>query len=364
MEFGLSEEQRILQESVRRLFEEQSPLDKVRDIAAAGTGFDSGLWQSCADLGMIGAIIPEQYGGSGMNFFDAFVILESAGRCTAPAPLLGSMIMAPIALLALGSDEQKSHYLPRVSSGACKFGIAVTEVINRHEDAGLKLAGTQLNGKALFVIDAGLADMFLVAVDSDTLVMAERNAAGVNVKYLPTVDKSRCVAELIFDNVEVKILGEVGSATQTINRMLDGGRIALAADSLGAADVMIEKAVAYAKERQQFNRPIGTFQAVKHMCADMVADLEPARSLIWYAAHAFDQNLDETTLTACQAKSHISVVASKIAKTAIEVHGGMGFTDLLGLHYWFKRIGFNRQLLGGPEQLRHQSAIIQGWIAA
>jgi alkylation response protein AidB-like acyl-CoA dehydrogenase len=364
VEFGLSEEQVILQDSVRRLFEEQSPLDKVREIAEIGTGFDEGLWQSFIELGILGAIVPEQYGGSGMNFFDAFIILEAAGRSTAPAPLLGSMIMAPIALLQLGSEEQKDRYLPQLAGGDCKVGIAATESINRREDAALNLEGNTLSGKALFVIDAGVADLFLVVVSSDTLVLVEREAVGFAVNSLPTVDKTRCVAELLFDNVEVEILGETGGANEAITKMLDGGRIALAADTLGAADVMIEKAVAYAQEREQFNRPIGSFQAVKHMCADMVADLEPARSLVWYAAHAYDFVPEDARLMACHAKAHMSEVGSTVAKTSVEVHGGMGFTDLLGLHYWFKRIGLNRQLLGGPEQIRHEAAVIQEWIAA
>jgi len=364
MEFGLSEEQVILQDSVRRFLEEQSSLDTVRNIAENGTGFDKALWQSVIELGILGAIIPEQYGGSGMNFFDAFIIFEAAGRCTAPVPLLGTMIMAPIALLEAGSDEQKTRCLPALTNGECKVGIAVTEVVNRREDAGLTLEGNKLSGKALFVIDAGAADLFLVAVGNDTLVLVERDVSGLTIEALSTVDKTRCVAELVFDNASVDIIGDAGNAAGAITKMLDGGRIALAADTLGAAEVMIEKAVAYAMEREQFNRPIGSFQAVKHMCADMVADLEPARSLIWYAAHAYDFVPDEARLMACHARAHMAEVGMTVAKTAVEVHGGMGFTDLMGLHYWFKRIGLNRQLLGGPEQIRNEAAIIQQWVAA
>ena len=137
----------------------------------------------------------------------------------------------------------------------------------------------------------------------------------------------------------------------------------LAADTLGAAQNMLDQAVAYAKEREQFNRPIGSFQAVKHMCAEMAAHLEPCRALVWYAAHALDELPDESTLTACHTKAHLAEVGKFVAKTATEVHGGMGFTDLLGLHYWFKRIGFNRQMLGAPELVREEAARIQGLVA-
>jgi alkylation response protein AidB-like acyl-CoA dehydrogenase len=146
-------------------------------------------------------------------------------------------------------------------------------------------------------------------------------------------------------------------------RSLDIGRIMLAADTLGAAQNMLDQAVAYAKTREQFDRPIATFQAVKHMCAEMAAQLEPCRSMVWYAAHAFDELPMETRLTTSHTKAHISEVGKFVARTSTEVHGGMGFTDLVGLHYWFKRIGFNRQLLGAPELLREEAARLQGLVA-
>ena len=137
----------------------------------------------------------------------------------------------------------------------------------------------------------------------------------------------------------------------------------LAADTLGAAQTMIDQAVEYAQQREQFNRPIGSFQAVKHMCAEMTAGLEPCRALVWFAAHALDELPAESTLTACHTKAHLAEVGRFVAKTATEVHGGMGFTDLLGLHYWFKRIGFNRQLLGAPELIRDEAARLQDLVA-
>jgi alkylation response protein AidB-like acyl-CoA dehydrogenase len=137
----------------------------------------------------------------------------------------------------------------------------------------------------------------------------------------------------------------------------------LAADTLGAAQNMLDQAVAYAGERKQFGRPIGSFQAVKHMCAEMAAALEPCRAMVWYAAHALDHLPDEAHHTACHTKAHVSEVGKFVARTATEVHGGMGFTDLLGLHYWFKRIGYNRAMLGAPELLREAAARAQKLIA-
>ena len=135
----------------------------------------------------------------------------------------------------------------------------------------------------------------------------------------------------------------------------------LAADTLGAAQRMLDRAVSYAREREQFGRPIGSFQAVKHMCAEMAAALEPCRALVWYAAYAQDARLDDARLAACHAKAHLGEVGREVSRTATEVHGGMGFTDELGLHHWFKRISANRQLLGGPERCRREAAALQGW---
>jgi len=146
-----------------------------------------------------------------------------------------------------------------------------------------------------------------------------------------------------------------------IEKVLDAGRIMLAADTVGAAQVMLDKSVAYSLERKQFGRLIGSFQAVKHMCAEMAAELEPCHSMIWHAAHCFDNVPEEARLMACQTKAHISEVGQQISKTATEVHGGMGFTDELGLHYWFKRIGLNRQLLGSPELIREEAGRLQGF---
>jgi alkylation response protein AidB-like acyl-CoA dehydrogenase len=149
-----------------------------------------------------------------------------------------------------------------------------------------------------------------------------------------------------------------------LDRLRDAAWIVLAAETLGASQAMLDKAVAYAKERKQFGRVIGSFQAVKHLCAEMAAELEPARALVWYAAYAFDQGLDEAPLMAAHAKAHLSEVGRFVARTATEVHGGIGMTDLLGLHYWFKRIGQNRQLLGGPERVREIAARLQGLVVA
>jgi alkylation response protein AidB-like acyl-CoA dehydrogenase len=181
---------------------------------------------------------------------------------------------------------------------------------------------------------------------------------GVEINRLLTTDATRCSSEIVLDGISPEAIFE--AAGSTIQSMLQAGRIALAADTLGACESMIEQAVAYAQQRKQFGRMIGSFQAVKHMCAEMIADLEPARSLLWYSAHSFNAMPDEVALMSCHALAHASEIGRTIASVATQVHGGIGWTDDQNLHFWFKRIGMARHLLGGPEFLRDQAAELQG----
>jgi alkylation response protein AidB-like acyl-CoA dehydrogenase len=240
--------------------------------------------------------------------------------------------------------------------------VCVTEQIGRRESEGISLQGSRLSGKAMFVLDGVDADQLIVADSSGALHIIDADARGVTTGKLKTIDRTRAVAEVLLDDVEAEVLpGSVGNRGP-LESTIDAGRLILAADCLGASQNMLDQSVAYAKERRQFNRVIGSFQAVKHMCADMAAELEPCRALMWYSAHVYTAIPDEARLMACHAKAHLAEVGQQIARTSTEVHGGMGFTDLLGLHYWFKRIGFDRQLLGAPELVREEAARIQGWV--
>lgn len=364
MEFGLSDDQKLLENSVRKLTEAQLPLEKIREYAAAKSGFIPAIWSGLLDLGATGVIIPEQYGGTGFKMLDAVVILETLGRTVAPVPFTGSAIMAPVALLTGGTDAQKEEWLPQIASGEVKAGVGVTEIISTRDSKGVSLSGDTLNGNAMFVIDGSPADIFLIAAGPDNMAIIPRNAPGVTVTQLKTIDYTRMHCELKLEGVKADLLGGKGLAGAAIKQTIMAGRLALAADTLGAAEVMIYKAVEYAKERKQFDRVIASYQAVKHMCAEMIAELEPFRSLVWYAGHAFDEAPEEARVNVLLAKSGIDEAAKFVIRTAIEVHGGMGFTDLMGLHYWYKRVNVNRALLGAPEMLRNEAAITQGWLAA
>jgi alkylation response protein AidB-like acyl-CoA dehydrogenase len=357
MRFGLSEEQQLLHDNVARYLADRAPLERVREIAAgdiaAADAVDSGL----TALGIDALLIPESYGGLGLGVLDAAVVAEAAGAAVAPVPFVASRGMAPLALARAGSEGQKGEWLPRIATGEVRIGVGLAAYHGARDATGIAYGDRRLNGCVLFVLDARDADAFIVADREGQMYLVA--AGNVKRSLLTTIDKTRTLAELQFNDTPASVLPDGPAA---IDAVLDAGRVLLAADTVGAARTMLDRAVAYAGERHQFGRPIGSFQAVKHLCAEMAAELEPTRALTWYAAHCQDAVPEEARLMACHAKAHSAEVGRFIAKTATEVHGGMGFTDMLGLHYWFKRIGFNRQLLGAPEQVRHEAARVQGWI--
>jgi alkylation response protein AidB-like acyl-CoA dehydrogenase len=361
MEFGLTSDQTMMQESINRTLERVCGLERVRK-AAGNEGYAADVLKAVAELGVTGILIPEEFGGLGLQLLDAALAAEALGRHIAPVPFVASSVMAPLAILGAGSEAQKKKYLPRLASGELIAGVAVSEQASGARDkAGITAKAGKLSGKTLFVLDFAGAVIYVVADKFGALYVVDANAKGLDKTTLNTIDATRAIGELRFDNVDAEPLTS-GNPQATLDRMIDAGRIMLAADTLGAGGRMIEKAVDYAKERKQFGRVIGSFQAVKHLCAEMVAELEPCRALIWYAAYAFDAFPDQSRRMAAHAKAHTSEVGTFVARTATEVHGGMGFTDLLGLHYWFKRIGFDRQALGGPEKVRHDAAVAQGWV--
>jgi len=350
MQFGLSEEQVLLQDNVNRFLREQSPLDAVRSYADAGD--DTTLWQGLAELGIPALLVDEEYGGVGLAPLDAAIVAECMGYHTAPGPFLGSAVMAPTALRLAAGDH--TAVLGELAAGSTRIGIALGEVIGRRADAALQISNGKLSGKSLFAFDSE-ADHYLVADANKHLYLV--GAQDTQRKGLTTVDKTRRTVELTYDNAPAVLISDDPGVFE---RTLDIGRVMLAADTLGAAQNMLDQAVAYARQREQFNRPIATFQAVKHMCAEMAAALEPCRAMVWFAAHALAELPQESRLTACHTKAHLAEVGKFVAKTATEVHGGMGFTDLVGLHYWFKRCGANRQWLGAPELVREEAAVLQG----
>ncbi len=360
MDFSLTADQRMMQESLTRALSEAASLERVRKFAD-GAALGSDIWSKMADFGLPGMMISEEFGGLGLGLLDAALAAEAVGRAVSPGPFLGAML-APLALREGGNDLQRSHWLPKLAAGEATAAIAISELVAGARDgAGVTAAGGKLTGTTQFVLDGATADLIIVADKLGDLHLVSGAAKGLTREPMISIDQTRPMAALHFESVEAEPL--VGGPT-LLARLRDAGWVLLAADSLGACDAMLEKAVAYAKERQQFGRVIGSFQAVKHLCAEMAAEIEPCRSLVWYAAYAFDDAPEESALTAAHAKAHLSEVGRFVARTSTEVHGGMGITDLLGLHFWFKRLGLNRQMLGGPERVRRWAAQIQGLVSA
>ena len=360
MDFGLSDEQKLLDDSLRRFLAERLPTTRVRELIDTPDAHDPKLWSELAELGVAGCLIGEEHGGAGLSLLDAAVIATALGHAAAPTPFLGSAILAPRLIGAAGSEAQRKEWLPKLAAGKARLGVALAEQVERRDEAGVVLDGGKLRGTALFAIDGVGADAHLVAA-GDALALVAANAPGLAVEAMPTIDRTRRLAELRFDGVApAELLARGDAARAALASALIAARVALAADLLGACDRSLALSVDYAKQRKQFDRPIAQFQAVKHMCAEMAAAIEPARALVWYAAHADGEIPAEAPLLALHAKAHLAEVAMDVVRIATQVHGGIGFTDACDLQLWFKRVSLARQLLGTPTKLRAQAAVLQG----
>ena len=361
MDFGLSAEQRLLDESLQRYLEANLPMRRVREILRSEEASKRELWQTLVELGVPGLLVPVDHGGAGLGVLDAVVAGSALARAAAPVPFLGTGVMAVVALRESEQSTLCEDLLRRVASGQARIGVAANEIVSRREGAGVAVRDAALFGKCLFVIDGSDADAFLVVAGEEGIALVERNAHGLTVGALSTVDGTREIVELILDGVRPAAWLRGREAGCLVGRVLDAGRLVLAADILGCCDRALALSVAYSKERRQFGRVIGSFQAVKHMCAEMAAELEPARALLWYAAYAFDCGFGDASIMAALAKSHLAEVGTVLLKTATEVHGGIGFTDEYDLHFFFKRVALDRQLLGTADQMRERAATLQGW---
>ena len=360
MEFALSEEQEILSESVRKMLEDNIDVDLLRNHSKGDDGIRANIRQLIVDMGLPGILIPEEYGGSGLGVLEAALIGEEFGRYAVPTPWIGNSVMAPTALLYEKGNSLSEKWLPLIASGEITACVSLTEAIGKRSTAGLSLKDSKVSGTAIFGLDGELNPRIIITVLENNLILVDSESPGVIISEIPTIDTTRPVVEVVFDSVDFEI---IPGGKDAIQKTIGAGRVLLAADILGASANMINSAVEYSLERKQFNRVIGSFQSVKHMCAEMAADLEPCKSLLWYAAYAQDNIQEEGDLLSCHVKAHLSEVGQDTARVSTQVFGGMGFTDLLGMHYWFKRIGLNRQILGGPEKVRQEAARLQGFLS-
>jgi alkylation response protein AidB-like acyl-CoA dehydrogenase len=361
MEFALTLEQRQFDDSLRAFLADHLPIERLRVLAETGTGYDEALWRNLAELGLHGLLVPERFGGAGLGVLDAAVAAEALGHAAAPVPFVGSIVMATLSFMHSATGTQQDEYLPRIAAGDCRFAVALPHLAGQTGAASANWVDGRLSGRITAVADASAATHFLVYLPDGHAAVVAADAPGVETHMKRSVDRTRPVVDVTFHAAPAERLDAANAPIASARRVLDAGRIILAADTLGAAQHMLDAAVAFAKERVQFGRVIGSFQGVKYPLAECVTALEPCRAMVWYAGYAQDALPDEARLTACHTKAHLGDVGRDVARLTTETHGGMGFTDLLGLHYWFKRISFNRQMLGGPERCREEAAELQGW---
>jgi alkylation response protein AidB-like acyl-CoA dehydrogenase len=362
MNFAFSDEQEELRTAVRRFLAEKSPESEVRRLMDTEDGYDPVVWSQMADqLGLQSLTIPEEFGGSGFTYVELLVVLEEMGAALMCAPFFSSVALGANALLTSGDDEAKKSYLPGIASGETIATLAITEDNGKWDFGAIELAATKkgdgwvLNGHKMFVIDGHVANLIVVAARTSagvTLFAVQGDAAGLTRTPLPTMDQTRKQARLQFAEVPAVLIGVDGGAEAGLSKTLDLAAVALAAEQVGGAQRVLDASVEYAKTRIQFGRPIGSFQAIKHKCADMLLEVESAKSAAYYAAWAAAEDSDELPVVASMAKSYCSEAYFHSAAENIQIHGGIGFTWEHPAHLYFKRAKSSELLLGDPSYHR------------
>jgi len=353
MDFELGEEQVMLKTSARDFLEKECPKKLVREMMEDEKGYSPELWRKMAELGWQGLAFPEEYGGVGSSFLDLAVLLEEMGRALVPGPFVPTVLTGR-AILAAGTEEQKQEFLPKIASGEMIMTLALTEpsggieasdITVRAEGAGDNFT---ISGTKLFVPDAHVADYMLCVArtkdgpdkeDGITLFLVDAKTDGIKVEVLKTMTGAK-LCEVVFDNVAVpqkNLLGELDKGWPVVKRVIQEATVAECAWMSGGARWMLETCIDYAKERIQFGRPIGSFQAIQHKCADMAVGVEGATSLVYYAAWAISENDPGATLATHVAKAWCSDVYKQAAFDGIQIHGGIGFTWDHDMHLYLKR---------------------------
>jgi alkylation response protein AidB-like acyl-CoA dehydrogenase len=355
MEFSLSEEQELLQDTVRAFVARECPPQTVRAIFDGERQLVSALSKGLTELGITGLAIPEAHGGAGLELLELALVAEELGRGAVPVPFLGHALAA-VALVRGGSAAQQAAWLPRLANGSARATVALAEN-GRWLPAQwtVEIANNRVSGRKQFVPEAEGADLFVVGCRGGALALVEAGSA-VRVTPEPTLDRGRPLAALDLADAPAEPLAGADAAC-----LVDAGSVLLAADAFGAAHQIVRATAAYVQSRRQFGQPVAQFQAVKHQLANMAVDVDPTRGLWWYAAHAFDHVPAEASRAAALAKAHITDRAQQVARDAVEAHGGIGFTWECDIQIWFKRAMFDRLWLGAPELHRERFAALEGW---
>jgi alkylation response protein AidB-like acyl-CoA dehydrogenase len=358
MNFAFTEEQDELRKTVRAFLEAKSSEEAVREQMETEAGYDAAVWSQMAEqMGLQGLHIPEEFGGSGYSYIELGIVLEEMGRSLLCAPFFSSVVLAANTLLESGDEAAKAAHLPGIASGETIATLAFTEPSGKWDESGITIEATPagdgwtISGTKMFVIDGHTANLIIVAARTAkgvSLFTVSGDAAGLTRTPLSTMDQTRKQAKLEFANTPATLLGTEGEGWTVLNTVLDLAAVGLAAEQVGGAQKVLEQAVEYAKVRVQFGRPIGSFQAIKHKCADMLLEVESAKSAAYYGLWCAAEKNDELPSVASLAKAYCSEAYFHATAENIQIHGGIGFTWEHPAHLYFKRAKSSELLFGDP----------------
>src|SRR5258707_13054739 len=343
MQFGLSESQQILKDTASKFFAGESPVAAVRKAMETDTAYDAALWTKLAEQGFTGIIAPEEFGGMGLGKVELILLMEEAGYALLPGPFFSTVALAGSVIDACGSPEQKKKYLGSIASGQARSTVALVEVAGSWGTENLKInaAGNKLTGTKLFVTDAAVAD-FIVVVARDGVYIVDARAPVLHIEPMKGMDLARKIYSVEFKNTPAEMLGNSGGLAGALNV----ATAALCAEMTGGMQRALELTVGYAKTRKQFGKPIGIFQAVQHLCADMYLENESSRSATYYAAWALEENVPDAAAAVSVAKMYESDASRHVGNRGIQVHGGMGFTWENDIHLYYRRAKASETMLG------------------
>ena len=353
MDLAFSEEQEMLKKMARDFLTDKFPKTAVKEIEESELGYSPEIWKEMAELGWIGLVFPENYGGGGMNFLDLAMLLEEMGRACLPGPYFSTVVLGGLPILDAGSEEQKREYLPRIAGGEAIFTLALTEPSARYDAAAIEMKATAdndayiLNGTKLFVPDANVADCMLVVARTDeksrgedgiTIFIVDARSPGISCKVLKTIANDK-LCEVVFDQVRVpkeNILGQLNQGWSEVTKTIERAAVGKCCEMVGCIQQALDTTVDYAKERKQFDRPIGSFQVIQHYCADMITDVEGTRLSAYQTAWLVSEGLPCTQEVAI-AKAWAGEACQRVMALAHQIHGAIGVTIDHDLQYYTRR---------------------------
>ncbi|HEX8089819.1 MAG TPA: acyl-CoA dehydrogenase family protein [Blastocatellia bacterium] len=368
MEFELNETQKLFKSSARELFAQECPPSLVREMIENNNPYSETLWGKLVEQGWAGLIFAEEFGGQGLGLVEMAVSFEEMGRALVPGAFLSSVALAGSLVERAGSDQQRAKYLRAICEGKARATVALLETSATWDAGRVSMSGVEtpngvrISGKKLFVPDAAAADYIIAAArlgPEIALGVVGRNSQGVTVTAMPSIDATRHLYEVAFDDVEVSagdILATGEAARQALDYSIDVATLALSAEMVGGMQWVLDASVEYAKTRKQFGKPIGQFQAIQHHCANMLLMTESTRSAVYYAAWVMGNDVKQAPMAVSMAKAYASDAFREVGNLGIQVHGGIGFTWDESIHFYYKRAKASELMFGDATYHRERIA--------